>query len=261
MTSTTKLLAICFIAIYSALGAVTIPLHICTVASHPTTTLAQLSDSCRANGIHLDVLGIGQPYKGNGQKLSYLKRYVEQLPEGDVVMFVDAYDTLVLADKKTIIAKFLAHDCHCIVGGETCFCPQHKIHYRDLVPDAPTKFKYLNSGTIIGYAGFIKDMLQQIPINESISDQGQLWDYHMAHPGELVVDHHADLFLTLQSVDIHEVSIDIEGRRIHYIPTDTTPIVVHGNGEGKPFYQNMYDKLFRRKFHGPYIWRLQQPSN
>lgn len=260
MTVIKKLLTICCIGMCAVLSATTIPLHVCTVASHPTSTLAQLSDSCKANGINLDVLGIGQPYKGNGQKLTYLKRYIEQLPEGDVVMFVDAYDTLVLTDSKTIISKFLAYDCHCIVGGETCFCPASRLHYQDQVPDAPTKFKYLNSGTIIGYAGFIKTMLHQIPIDESTSDQGQLWDFYMKHPDDIVIDYYANLFLTLQGVAVREISIDIENRSIHYLPTGTTPIVVHGNGDGKPFYQNMYDKMFKRKFRNHYVWRLQ-PAN
>ena len=141
------------------------------------------------------------------------------------------------------------------------FCPESRYHYIDLVPESPTKFKYLNSGTIIGYAGFLKEMLEEISIDETTSDQGQLWDYFMKYQTgakKIFLDHCADLFLTLQSVDLDEVAINADEGCIHYLPTGTTPIVVHGNGDGKPYYQHLYDRLFGTRFYGPHVLRLQQ---
>lgn len=223
-------------------------LHVCTVASHQTTTLAQLERSCTHYGIDLKVIGIGLPYKGNGQKLTHLYSYIKDLPEEDIVLFVDAYDCLILASADTIVDKFLQKDIPCVISAEACFCPKSHLYLIDRFQPSPTRFQYLNSGSIIGYAGYIKKLIEAIsPVNESRSDQGQIMTYYVDHQDEILLDYYGDLFLTLQNVDGNELFIDRTSKTVTCLFTDTLPCVVHGNGDGKGMYQAIFDLFWGGK--------------
>lgn len=218
-------------------------LHVCTVASHETQGLKQLQQSCDHNSIQLVVMGLRLPYKGNGQKLSYLKNFLQGIPDEDLVLFVDAYDVLILADTKTLVTKFLAMNARCVFSAETSLYPLN----RDALgrfPPSPTKFKYLNSGSIMGYASHLRHILESIPIKEKDSDQSQLIKYYLDHQSEIVLDYLCELFIPLYQLQRSELDIDKEHKVVRCLVTGTTPCIVHGNGSGKSLYQYIYDILF-----------------
>ena len=222
------------------------PFHVVTVASHPTTTLRQLMESCELNEIQIEVLGMGLPYKGNGQKLSYLKKHLKNIPDDHIVMFIDAYDCLILANQEQILNKFLRANTQCVISAETNLYPHTQLMNR--YPISPTKFKYLNSGSIIGYAGYLKKLLKSLkPINKRGSDQGQLMIYYIDHQDEIVLDFFCELFIPLHQIDLSELELNPETHTVHCLITDTKPCVVHGNGGGKLLYQHIYNTLFPKK--------------
>jgi hypothetical protein len=219
-------------------------LHICTVASQETTGLKQLKHSCEHYNIHLEVLGLGQPYTGNGKKLIHLKNYLASIPDEDLVLFVDAYDVLILANKQTIIEKFLALNNPCIISAETNLHPYNKGFLRRY-PKSPTKFRFLNAGSIMGYSCSLKHILNSMPpIIENQSDQKQITAYYLDHQSEILLDNQCDLFLTLCKISEEEIQIDKSRKVVHSLTTNTTPILIHGNGPGKPLYQKIYNELF-----------------
>ena len=114
--------------------------HVCTVASKKTEGLQRLLDTCTKQGIDIDILGLDQPYKGNGQKLSYIKNYVMDLPSDDIVLFVDGYDVLILADKETLLQKFLAFDSHFVISTEKNCFPLQK--------NTPKVLRHLSTSTV-----------------------------------------------------------------------------------------------------------------
>jgi len=52
------------------------------------------------------VLGFGDVYKGNFQKLESARAHVAALPADDIVLFGDAYDVLYLGDEAALLDKY-----------------------------------------------------------------------------------------------------------------------------------------------------------
>lgn len=220
-------------------------LHVCTVANKKTRTLEQLLESCHHYQIALSVLGLDQPYPGNGQKLVLLKEFVKPYPDDDIVLLVDAFDVLILASPETLVEKFLAMETQCVIGAEKICYPFG--HLKERFPPSPTRFKYLNSGTIMGYAGYLKKMLNALePINPKKSDQGQVTLYYLEHQDEIVLDYLGNLFLTLHLVPKDHLVPESDKKQVYCQETGTSPCIIHGCGkDGKELYQYLYDTLFR----------------
>lgn len=73
--------------------------HICTVASERTKELQQLLDSCAVHGVKIDILGLGQPWRGYSEKFLHVQNYLESLTDSDVCLFVDAYRSAIYGVK------------------------------------------------------------------------------------------------------------------------------------------------------------------
>ena len=56
-------------------------------------------------GVRITLLGWGETYRGNFQKLRGARSHVGSLPPSDLVLFADAYDVLYSADAAAIAAK------------------------------------------------------------------------------------------------------------------------------------------------------------
>lgn len=220
-----------------------IPLHICTVASRPKPGLQQLLLSAEKFGLRVEVLGMGLPYKKNGQKLLYVRDYLENIPDTDLVLFVDAYDVIFLADENIIKDKFYSFNSPFVISAETnCFpFPELASAY----PESPTLFKYLNSGTYMGYAGYIKFLLNEFPIEENKSDQGQLTKLFLRNSHEITLDYYSELFLTLHGLKGNHIKLEKEPKLVHCLVTGSTPPIIHGNGLGKKLYQHIFNTLFK----------------
>ncbi len=216
-------------------------LHVCTMASYTCQGLNQLMESCKVHNITLSVLGLDQPFTF-GKKLRDVKEYVNQLPDSDVVLFTDGFDTLVLANEETILKKFRAMNVPFVIAVETNCHPF--LHIAPHYPPSPTKFKYLNSGCYIGYAGYIKKIMEEIsPIPDETDDQGLLSVYYLYHPKVFTLDYSCNLFLCLWQVANSEIEIDKENKTVRCLSTGTSPFIVHGNGD-KTLYQKIYDEIF-----------------
>lgn len=220
-------------------------LHICTIASHLNQELAQLLDSCRRFDVDIDILGLGLPYRGNGQKLIQFQKFLERFEDYEVAVLVDAYDLLILASKKTILEKFLSKNVPCIISAETNCYPFGDLAHR--FPNSPTPFKYINTGTIIGYVGHLKRMIQNMsPISEADDDQGQWMKYYVNHQDEIVLDYYCEFAIPMFQVELSDLKINKATSSVDCLLTGTTPMMVHGNSPWtKGLYQHIYNVLFK----------------
>ena len=162
-------------------------LHICTVASSKAQGLKQLLRSCERHGITIDVLGMDLPYNGNSHKLLYVQEYLNNFPPEDLVLFVDAYDVLFMSNAETIRNKFLNMNVPFLISAERgCFpFPRLAKHF----PPGPSSFRYLNSGSYIGYVHAIKEILNDLsPIPFWTSDQGLLTKHYLKYLGKQTLD-------------------------------------------------------------------------
>ena len=111
-------------------------------------------------------------------------------------------------------------------------------------PDSPTPFRYVNAGGYIGYAGFIKNVLKSITIQEGFSDQGQLTEYFLKNKFPFVLDHYSQIFLCLHDTKASEVVIESRLGSVRSLITKSYPLIVHDNGYNEAnLYQRIYELL------------------
>lgn len=215
-------------------------LHVITVASTIDKRLVKLLNTCVWQGINIEILGAGEPYPGNGQKLVYIQEYARQLDPEDIILFVDAYDVLFIANEEKILEKFLAFNTSFLISAEQGCFPFSCL--KSQYPETSSPFKYMNSGTFIGYAGFILKMLKDIDINPQVSDQGQLSKYLLSRLSLFSIDYFAEIFLCLFGVSEDDVVLDQEKKNLYCIPTQSFPCIVHANGK---FFGEVYQRTYR----------------
>lgn len=213
------------------------------MASRSTQGLQQLLESCKSHHISIEVLGLGEPFRGVSEKLLHVQNYLKTLPEEDLFLFVDAYDVLFLTHTKEIIERFLAMNSSFVISVERYCYPHHQLKNR--FPKSPTSFRYINSGSYMGYVGHIKKILEEIaPVRLFTSDQGLLTLHYFEHPEAYAFDVYCQLFLPLAGVIEQELTLDCEKKRVYMEETGSTPCLIHGNGGGRSIYQSIYELFF-----------------
>ncbi len=218
--------------------------HICTVASDSTPGLQRLLDSCERLGIEIDVLGLGKPYRSNIEKIRYIRNYVKEMPGDDVVLFLDGYDTLVLADKEAILQKFLAFNVPFVISTERICWPL--VDLADQFPISPTSFRYINSGVMIGYVKSIKHIFNGINLVTRIrSDQSLLSTYFLNNNNFFCLDYFSELSLSLFGINGNEIEFDYENKSVRCLETNSFPCIIHDNG---PTTGEIYDKVYEMLF-------------
>ncbi len=216
-------------------------LHICTMATHEHKGLRYLRKSCEHYNLPLEVLGMGLQWRGLAQKLHVSEEYAKTLPENDILMFVDGYDVILQADEKTILETFYAMNYPFVISVERDLWPHKEM--AQLFPK-DTSFRYLNSGTYIGYVGNVLEILRGVrPYDFSCDDQGLLQCDWGKQPHKYCLDTYCQMFLVLTFVNLDELIID-EHQQIHCRETGTLPILVHGNGRSRDMFYSICEKFY-----------------
>lgn len=215
--------------------------HVCTVASAINDNLNKLIESCTKHHIDLEIQGLDLPYYGNGTKLLRMNDYLETLPDDDIVMFVDGYDVLIVADKELILEKFLKFNAPFVMSAERSCWPNPKLASN--FPGSGT-FRFLNSGGYIGYVKNLKSWLQSLkPFDLKNGDQLQIMKNYINNRDAFILDTQSEIFLSLLTMKKNELAIDPIARVVRCLITATQPAVIHANGRSFSFWNQVYDTL------------------
>lgn len=232
------------------------PLHIITVGNYQHIGLERLLYSAHQSGLHVNVMGLGKPYPHHFVKFSNMLKFLDGISGKDLVMFVDAFDVILLGGEEEIVTKFLSYEKPCVFAAEQHYHPKNSAF--DLIgeyPESPTRLRYLNSGTYIGYAFYIKKMLEEtiarrfrMPVARMFKrlhdDQYHLHRYFARHQNEIALDRHALIFLPLSYIGEQEIEIDRETKRVRYKLSGNSPPVIHGCGTGLPLMVRLFNEFF-----------------
>ena len=221
-----------------------------TVATSVKPQLLRLNASVTASGMFLKILGLGQTWGGHGTKIILLDEFLASTEAAvcTEVLFLDAYDTLVLqATESDIRRRFralLRGSEGIVFNGETECTPDPSIR-----SEWPTSgpLPYLNSGVFMGSAAFVrrlvKESLEDIRDNfflTSKSSMAQADDqrfysrWFLRNQGTAAVDTNGFLFQTLHDHAAHSfvVSRELGQGTVFSRSTGSAPLVLHGNGNG-----------------------------
>jgi hypothetical protein len=223
-----------------------------TVASD-TRDAAALLASGRQNGVDIRVLGEGVPMPwptGLRTKIMLMRDFVRSADAGasgdDLLFFVDAWDTMVLAEgPEELKARYLraeskitrpiifAPEEYCYPSDEQT--AQHPGHvtglcaHFDTVAPPGAKRRYLNSGL---YAGRVKSFrsLFERPIPDSLPMSDQPWFQQQFKETELIGLDYNQILFAAHPFDTMAWTKGANGHWLMQSDTDERPAIVHWNG-------------------------------
>lgn len=169
-------------------------LHIVTVATESKYYFPYLQDTCKKNGINLEVLGYGEKWKGFNSKFKLMKSYLENVDQTHLVCFVDGYDVICTRDLSTLANTFAniaeREKCKLIVGFDNL--KYSNIFTKIASPLIFGKYRNssLNSGTYIAKAGDLFNILTkilEINTDDKADDQMLLTKYAKMYDGDIYI--------------------------------------------------------------------------
>ncbi len=225
-------------------------LHLCTVVSFQNQSLDLLRSSALSHGMDLEVIGLERPLKNGFTKLYRIQEYLKTLPDSDIVLYVDAFNTLILGTEEELLEHYRTLNTPCIFSAEKALTPKDSLAgLRIKYPSSDSSFKYLDSGAYMGRVGFLKLMIDevisnhyQIPLRQYLelqNDQLHLHRYYAQNPTLIKLDTRNALFLTLSNLKPEEVAINEVEKSITVVETTNKPLVIHRKESGEPLYEEI----------------------
>jgi hypothetical protein len=204
--------------------------HVCTVATQKTDGFNMLMNSAKKHSIDIDVLGMGERFYGLSLKLIWVRNYLEKIPDDHVVLFVDGYDVFFCEGKREILRKFHQIGAPFVIAAETG-CWTHSDRLNEF-PPSTTPFRYLNSGSYIGYVKNVKAILSALQPDHRpwYNDQFLFIDHYLQNKNLYHLDTLGILFLPLYGIYPHQYRIDPKKGTVYFFDTKTEPSLIHGNG-------------------------------
>jgi hypothetical protein len=181
-----------------------------------------------------------------------MRRHLRGLSDERPVLFLDAYDTVLMPCRERLWRTFLSFEAPLVFGAEAgCWPDPHlACSYPDLSleetvedgrisslrppPPARGPFRYLNSGVYMGLAGAIREALEEIDPQPQDDDQRVYTDYFLEHRDKVQLDLRSKLFQNLYRVRPDDFTLEEAPRpvRLRSRWTGSEPCVLHGNGPG-----------------------------
>lgn len=177
---------------------------------------------------------------GGGHKVNLVKRFIEDLPDHDVVLFTDGYDVLYNDDLESITRRYLGFKKRILFSAESSCWPDQSLaekfeNFPRNNPDDYTKYQYLNSGTYIAEVRELKRILNENLIENSEDDQLFFQQIFLSKKYDIALDYEGYIF------QCHEPDVSIQNGQLYNPNTGTYGCIYHGNGGEQA--KGKYDSL------------------
>ena len=142
-------------------------IHILTYATHANGTFEELIKN--PFGINVKVIGWGSPWKGFSDKFKGVRKYIENLSDEDIIVFLDGWDTIINKDPSKVEELFKRINCDILVSKEVKRNPVSPLIFGNCLNGVPA-----NSGMYMGKVHSVKKMLDLILTQKCKDDQVNL---------------------------------------------------------------------------------------
>lgn len=194
---------------------------------------------CQRAGLNYQIVGEGKNWKGGqmekgmggGQKINEIKEVIK-LMENTLVIICDTFDLFPLATEEEILSKYhkICVSADTILFSAEVYCWPDK-SLDKAYPKIDNKYKYLNSGCLMGYSQNIYQLIENSEIRDDDDDQLFLTQKFLTlSQTKIKLDHNCELFQTLNG---SKGDVVLHRNRIYNKYTKTFPVFIHGNGPSK----------------------------
>jgi len=170
---------------------------------------------------------------GGGQKINLLKKYIENLPDHDVILFCDGYDVFLNNTLEEIARRYLELKCKVLFAAEKFCWPDESI--AKYFPQSETSYRYLNSGLFIGRVDELKKIITK-EIYDIDDDQLYYQNAFLSNQFDIKLDYESHIF------QCSDDNVIVKNNGLYNLKTNHFPCLYHGNGGEKD--KNHFIKLY-----------------
>lgn len=220
------------------------------VSEHVTDGVNRFCDNCRNLGLDYVIAGEGKKWTGGdmekgpggGQKINELKLVLDELPMNRLIIGCDTFDLFPVAGEREILEKYhqLCPNNEVLFSAELTCWPDKSLANK--YPSSMTGYRYLNSGSFMGYRDDLLTLVSGAQVSNTDDDQLYFTRLFLGTDSNIILDHHCQLFQTLAGTN--GTDIRLCRNRIYNTVTNSYPVFIHGNGMSKyklNHYQNYID--------------------
>lgn len=214
----------------------------------------KLLRSTEINNIDIEVIGKGIDWNGFVTKFKIIIDYLSTI-EDELVCLTDSRDVLYMSDSETISNTFLSNfDKDSIVfNGETNCFPEPS--FAELHPNQHKKYKYLNSGCVIGSKETLlkvcKEAIKLYNEDKINDDQYLLQKIFLSKKYNVTIDYDCKIFQCVWDENWgrsnnFDLLYDSDG--IYNRLTKTNPLIFHFPGPTYPPYDSQALKILNGSY-------------
>jgi len=209
-------------------------MKIVTVATDSNGYFEYLQKSCKKYNVDLTVLGWQQKWKGFIWRLRLMRDFVEKQNENELIIFIDAYDVILLRNPETLEKEFKKmpnSDSSIIVGKERHV--QFLVEFTSELIFKRCNNTYINAGTYAGYAKNLKLFFKYVfkHVGEAKDDDQLLFSNYCVLPhNTIIIDEKSTLFLTVTNIlgNFAISGLTCKNNEVYF--NESQPYFAHGNG-------------------------------
>jgi len=205
-------------------------------------------ESCNRFQIEPVILGWGEKWIGFGRKVMEIRDYIKKLPEDELVISVDPFDVIFLCGIEEIENKFNSLNVPFLCGALKLDAFNRSVYEFEfnrtskMIPETPTGYNYLNSGTWIARAGdaikIIDTLIEKYQMTEVSMDQQLLTGIYIKNSSMVGLDWKCEIFHNILFRDFVTRRPDLKdivfnGSRIKNRATGSVPCILHASGNAR----------------------------
>jgi len=195
-----------------------------TVASHlEEQGLDNLVMSAQKFGWDIEV--ICTEWKGFGTKLIETYNYFKQNPDVKELIFVDAYDVLILSTPQEVEEKIQDRTKMLVSVEKACY-PDSVLASE--YPETRSEWKYVNSGTYYAPREVFMELFEKDKPEYATDDQRWMTKQFLENRDKINLDYDCGVFQCHSFVA--EDDFAYHDKRVFNLKIVSMPIIIHGNG-------------------------------
>ena len=215
------------------------------------TNARYLIESAAVFNQQVKFIGVGKKFVELFDKIITLKEYIGSLSENTFLVCIDGYDTLVNKELSMLKEDFEKHNTKVIISSERIFTYQWD-SFKDKFETISSPYRYVNSGTLIGYSDDLKVVLDEcIELSKSYPtdiDQGivGVWVYkNLENTIKVKLDVDCE-FTWVVSGEWETLGKVSENPQLINPTTGKKPYIIHSPGNGALSNFTAFKKAYKK---------------